>query len=231
MRKGLTLVELLLVVGILALLFGIVYTITSSVRKKAKIVACMSNLKQIGVAIKLYREDWGGRPPRRGLSVAYWTNPESWTRLGLPPGDFALVNSGYADKRVFRCPAASLELSPHIEEPSGKRRPWITDYHYLPEVFFVKVIPTVPEEIGEESEKSLEKAKKFLARQMAREGDKVFIMDCLNHNPSKEVCLNPPGTFDVFHLVLRLDGSVTTVLSDMCSFAFSTKIHERGEVE
>lgn len=74
-RSGLTLIELLLVIGIIAVLAGIIWCVFAPVRERARIVYCVNNLKQLHSALEMYRADYGGVEPvgRR----EYW-------ELGLP---------------------------------------------------------------------------------------------------------------------------------------------------
>jgi prepilin-type N-terminal cleavage/methylation domain-containing protein len=52
--KGFTLIELLVVVAIIAILAAILFPVFTQARESAKKTACLSNLKQIGLAIRLY---------------------------------------------------------------------------------------------------------------------------------------------------------------------------------
>lgn len=60
---GFTLVEILIVVGILALLAGLIFPVFSRARDSARTANCASNLKQIGLAFKLYVGDNRGFHP------------------------------------------------------------------------------------------------------------------------------------------------------------------------
>jgi prepilin-type N-terminal cleavage/methylation domain-containing protein len=65
-KKGFTLVELLVVIGIIAVLMGILLPALSAVRRTAQRVVCGSNLAGIGKALLLYGNEYGGDFPRAG---------------------------------------------------------------------------------------------------------------------------------------------------------------------
>jgi prepilin-type N-terminal cleavage/methylation domain-containing protein len=60
-RKGFTLIELLVVVAIIALLMAILMPALQRVKSQAAAVACRSNLKQMGLVVAMYTEDFEGK--------------------------------------------------------------------------------------------------------------------------------------------------------------------------
>jgi type II secretory pathway pseudopilin PulG len=71
-RKSFTLVELLVVIGIIAVLMGILLPALNAVRRAAQKVVCGTNLAGIGKAMLLYANDYGGDFPRAGGARSRW---------------------------------------------------------------------------------------------------------------------------------------------------------------
>jgi len=80
---GFTLVELLVVIGIIALLVSILLPSLNRAREMAKQTACLSNIRQLGMAFVMYVNDNHGIYP---FSSRYDVpRPENWIWFGNPP--------------------------------------------------------------------------------------------------------------------------------------------------
>jgi len=59
-KKGFTLIELLVVIVIIAILAALLLPALDKARARARMTVCMNNLKQLGISLLIYAQDWGG---------------------------------------------------------------------------------------------------------------------------------------------------------------------------
>jgi len=66
-RRGFTLIELLVVIAIIAILAAILFPVFAQAREKARTASCMSNCKQLGLAVQMYTNDYDENLPYSGV--------------------------------------------------------------------------------------------------------------------------------------------------------------------
>jgi prepilin-type N-terminal cleavage/methylation domain-containing protein/prepilin-type processing-associated H-X9-DG protein len=90
--KGFTLIELLVVIAIIAILAAILFPVFAQAREKARQITCASNLKQLGLGIVQYTQDYDEIEPSAG----------SW--FGAGDGWACQIYPYVKSKAVFKCP-------------------------------------------------------------------------------------------------------------------------------
>lgn len=60
-RRGFTLIELLVVIAIIAILAAILFPVFAQARERARSASCLSNMKQFGLAVQMYKQDYDER--------------------------------------------------------------------------------------------------------------------------------------------------------------------------
>jgi prepilin-type N-terminal cleavage/methylation domain-containing protein/prepilin-type processing-associated H-X9-DG protein len=64
--RGFTLIELLVVIAIIAILAAILFPVFAQAREKARSISCISNLKQVGMSVQMYVQDYDETFPKLG---------------------------------------------------------------------------------------------------------------------------------------------------------------------
>jgi prepilin-type N-terminal cleavage/methylation domain-containing protein/prepilin-type processing-associated H-X9-DG protein len=96
-REGFTLIELLVVIAIIAILAALLFPVMASARAKARQTTCTSNLRQIGLAIGMYRDDWEHYVPVMQGRQRVW--------MEVVKGRQGLIDPYLRNEGVRQCPS------------------------------------------------------------------------------------------------------------------------------
>ncbi len=165
-RGGFTLIELLVVIAVIAMLMAILLPTLSRAREQAKGTRCLSNLKQIGIAMHAYAADYRYLLPRAELrpGIAVYSGIDMrWPVLFMPYlGAASNSVQNYYELKVFDCPSYPLkdqtvdyctnafDLKGTMTEffgftklddfPRHGTTIYLVDYEYLPNAEQIKII-------------------------------------------------------------------------------------------
>jgi prepilin-type N-terminal cleavage/methylation domain-containing protein len=97
-RAGFSLLELLISLGIVAVLLGLLLPLINRARVAERSVACLSNLKTLALGLRMYATQHGGRLPDPGDSAIPWEQ---------------MIRPQLGTSRFFECPA-DVEMFPNL---------------------------------------------------------------------------------------------------------------------
>jgi prepilin-type N-terminal cleavage/methylation domain-containing protein len=110
--RAFTLVELLVVIGIIAVLVALLLPVMGRARASARFTACKSNIRQQLQAHAIYAQNWHDfKPPlfRRGTASVQldWVSPDTkWSNKFVGQG--LLVSEGYLPFDMLLCPSEAM---------------------------------------------------------------------------------------------------------------------------
>jgi prepilin-type N-terminal cleavage/methylation domain-containing protein len=112
-KKAFTLIELLVVIAIIAILAALLLPALAAARRRAQRISCVSNLKQIGIAFRLWEGDNGDRYPMAVSTATGGAQETIYSALGAPSpaynvnAVFVTMSNELNAPKILYCPSDS----------------------------------------------------------------------------------------------------------------------------
>jgi prepilin-type N-terminal cleavage/methylation domain-containing protein/prepilin-type processing-associated H-X9-DG protein len=113
-ESGFTLIELLVVIAIIALLMGILMPALNRVRDMGKRISCMNNMRQVGIALHLYTDQYMKLPPKRH-PCSDFNKPDA--ALNVLNGIIPFLKAGKKatmSPKMYNCPSLRPNPNPQF---------------------------------------------------------------------------------------------------------------------
>src|SRR5258708_24415671 len=106
-RKGFTLIELLVVIAIIAILAAILFPVFAQARESARKASCISNLKQLGLAVMMYNQDFDEMYPINSWDGALMGSTDNDLHMDGPRFTLWMwrILPYTKNKQIFVCPS------------------------------------------------------------------------------------------------------------------------------
>ena len=109
-RKGFTLIELLVVISVIAVLMAILMPALGAAREQARKTSCLSNMRQVGMALTVYQVDYDKTPPKT-QAVFNYASPSAEDNVLKLLRPYVCADRKEEATPVYACP--SLKDNPN----------------------------------------------------------------------------------------------------------------------
>ncbi|TKJ33672.1 MAG: hypothetical protein CEE38_20005 [Planctomycetes bacterium B3_Pla] len=111
LKKGFTLIELLVVIAVIALLMGIIMPALNMARDQGRRASCMSNMRQVGLALMMYQDEYEKTPPKT-QAVYDYASPAARDNVLKLLRPFVAAEDPDRATPVYACPALKPNPNP-----------------------------------------------------------------------------------------------------------------------
>lgn len=130
-NQGFTLIELLVVIAIIAILAAMLFPVLGQAKHRAWSIQCVSNLRQIGMGMKMFADDNNELYPESGADIHWNTNDP----ITLKPSWMQQIYQYTMNTNVYNCPA-NVQLPPDMRGPfnyfNGCRAAYLAASNFAP---------------------------------------------------------------------------------------------------
>jgi prepilin-type N-terminal cleavage/methylation domain-containing protein len=131
MKKAVTLIELLVVIAIIAILAALLLPALNRAKDKAKRTACMNNLKQINLGLRMYTDDFNDFSPNTPATNSSPSSENFVAFTGfkkLMKSNVGLNGASSPKDKLFACPADTFSFDGKGYVPQGYHEQSFTDF-------------------------------------------------------------------------------------------------------
>jgi len=160
-RRGFTLIELLVVIAIIGILAAMLFPVFARAREMARKTQCLSNVKNVSLAIAMYTTDQEGFfPLETGKGTA-----DFFYNVGIANGvtdlepyptvcnharqanpylrEYVILDEYVKSRELWKCPSAKVMAGASVILPMGRNGLWLNNYVDNPDFLDTDVVPCV----------------------------------------------------------------------------------------